>query len=67
VRESRSLGSVRGDRGNPVPYREPQFPKSIGVVIAGRRAATQAFSATITAPMISACMKHSAGQQIDTP
>jgi hypothetical protein len=22
VRESRSLGSVRGDRGNPVPYRE---------------------------------------------
>jgi hypothetical protein len=24
VRESRSLGSVRGDRGNPVPYREQQ-------------------------------------------
>ena len=22
MRESRSLGSVRGDRGNPVPYRE---------------------------------------------
>jgi hypothetical protein len=28
VRESRSLGSVRGDRGNPVPYREQQ-PKSL--------------------------------------
>ena len=25
MRESRSLGSVRGDRGNPVPYREQRF------------------------------------------
>ena len=30
VRESRTLGSVRGGRGNPVPYRDSLICKSNG-------------------------------------
>ncbi len=35
MRESRSHGSVRGDRGNPVPYRECSGYPGLGMDLTG--------------------------------